>query len=198
MAGCPLEMLITVLRAATESVRIVICAVSEWALRAPMTPALSPTATEAFSPKYTALAGSTSPQLTAPWFVIVPPAAFPSQPEPSVNTNVAMGLASRIRLIQLILSSTFSCPGVRMTWRLTFVGLEGRLVLNESFWSRPATALTTLPMVVSAFASTMHLFMSGSGALTCLCTHWRWRFSRWTRIGSIPAMAHKLVPLLPW
>lgn len=61
------------LRAAIESVRMVISGVSEWALRALMAPALSLLATDAFFPRYTLAVGSISPQLTAPLSVIMPP-----------------------------------------------------------------------------------------------------------------------------
>jgi len=76
--------------------------------------------------------------------------------------------------------------------------LDGRLVPKESRFGRRVTVLTALPMVDSALAGSIRFLMSGSGAFTSLWTHCRWRFSRWTSIGSMPAIAHSLLLLLPW
>ena len=57
-----------------------------------------------------------------------------------------------------------------MTWRWALDGLEGSLVPKQSLWLRRVTDPTAFPIVVFGLASNMQVLMSGSGALTCLCT----------------------------
>jgi len=147
-----------------ESVRVVISGVFECAWRALMTPALSPSATEARFPRYTALEGSVSPHVTAPLSVIDAPAAMPSRPDPSVNTSVEVGLFSLIALIQAVLSSTLGCLGVKLTWSWTLDLLDGSLEPKDSFWGWLVTVLDAAPMVESGVSS-KSLFIIESGCL---------------------------------